>query len=190
MILDRILDFAHSLMERAVQKGDIVVDGTCGNGYDTAFLAKIVGETGHVYAFDVQEEAINNTKERLRKEGVSEQSTVIYDSHVHVQEYLQTEHKGNVQAAIYNLGYLPGSDKTIITKPEGTIESVKSVLATLKKGGLIVLVVYHGHPGGRKEKDALLEYVTSLDSKNHQVLNYEFINKKNTPPFILAIEKI
>lgn len=189
MILDRILDYAHSLIEKAVQKGDIVIDGTCGNGYDTVFLAKLVGKNGHVYAFDVQEDAINNTQERLRKEGVSEQSTVILDSHAHVQEYLHTEHKENVQAAIYNLGYLPGSDKAVITKPEGTIESVKNVLATLKKGGLIVLVVYHGHPGGSEEKDALLEYVTSLDSKSYQVLSYGFINKKNTPPFILAIEK-
>lgn len=189
MIIDRILDYAHSLMEKAVQNGDIVVDGTCGNGYDTTFLAKIVGKQGHVYAFDVQEEAINHTQERLRKEGVSEQATVIHDSHANVQEHLQAEHKENVQAAIYNLGYLPGSDKTVITKPEETIKSVENVLTILKKGGLIVLVVYHGHPGGNEEKDAILEYVTSLDSRSYQVLNYGFINKKKTPPFILAIEK-
>ncbi|CDQ21391.1 Putative rRNA methylase [Halobacillus karajensis] len=190
MSIERILDYAHTLMGRSIQTGDVVIDGTCGNGHDTTFLANHVGKEGHVYAFDIQQEAILNTQRRLNTQGLDQQTTLIYDSHAHIQKYLQNDHHGNIAAAIYNLGYLPGSDKSIITKPEGTIQSVESVLATLKKGGLVVLVVYHGHPGGSEEKDALMSYVTELDAKNYQVLYYGFINKKKTPPFILAIERL
>lgn len=190
MTIERILDYAHSLIKKTIEPGDAVIDGTCGNGHDTAFLAELVGEQGHVYAFDVQEKAIINTKERLLEHGLANHTSLIHDSHAHVQKYLQDQHQTNISAAIYNLGYLPGSDKSVVTKPEGTIQSVENVLATLKKGGLVVLVVYHGHPGGAEEKDAVMAYVSELDSKHYQVLHYGFINKKRTPPFILAIEKL
>ncbi|WP_226580084.1 class I SAM-dependent methyltransferase [Halobacillus litoralis] len=189
MLLDRILDFSHSLIKKAVQDGDFVIDGTCGNGHDTAFMAELVGESGHVYAFDIQEEAIQNTENRLKEKKLHDRVTLIHGTHGPVHEHLRSEHKNQIQAAIYNLGYLPGSDKSVITTPDETITSVKNVLSSLKKGGLIVLVVYHGHSGGREEKDALLEYVSSLDHKSYHVLNYGFINQKRTPPFILAIEK-
>ncbi|MYL70215.1 methyltransferase domain-containing protein [Halobacillus litoralis] len=190
MTIERILDYAHSLIKKTIEPGDAVIDGTCGNGHDTAFLAELVGEEGHVYAFDVQEKAISNTKERLAEHGLANHTSLIHDSHANVQNYLKDKHQHNISAAIYNLGYLPGSDKSVVTKPEGTIQSVENVLETLKKGGLVVLVVYHGHPGGAEEKEAILDYVSGLDSKHYQVLHYGFINKKRTPPFILAIEKL
>lgn len=189
MILDRILDYAHELMKKAVQEGDIVIDGTCGNGYDTVLLANLVGRNGHVYGFDIQKEAVISTEQRLIDQEVSDRTTIIHDSHAHIKKYLKENHEGNIQAAIYNLGYLPGSDKSIITTPTETIASIENVLTSLKKGGLVVLVVYHGHSGGAKEKNALMDYVTTLDHKKYHVLNYGYINQKRTPPFILAIEK-
>lgn len=189
MILQRILDYSHILMKQAVNKGDLVIDGTCGNGHDTLFLAELVGAEGHVYAFDIQSEAVRKTRDRLSEEKALDQTTVIHDSHGKVTDYISEKHIGSVQAAIFNLGYLPGSDKSVVTTPDETIASVTNVLSALKKGGLVVLVVYHGHPGGSEEKDALLDYVTSLNHKEYHVLNYGFINQKRTPPFILAIEK-
>ena len=47
--LDRILPYARILLEKAVSPGDIAIDATAGNGHDTLFLAKLVGENGHVY---------------------------------------------------------------------------------------------------------------------------------------------
>ncbi|MYL21177.1 methyltransferase domain-containing protein [Halobacillus litoralis] len=189
MILNKILDQAHALMKKAVHEGSAVIDGTCGNGHDTLFLSNLVGDDGHVYAFDIQEQAVENTKARLKEHHRLERTTVIHDSHTHIEEHLQEDHKGMIQAAIYNLGYLPGSDKRVITKPDDTITSIQTVLKSLKKGGLVVLVVYHGHPGGKEEKDAVLDYVSSLDHRDYEVLNYSFINKDRTPPFIIAIEK-
>ncbi|MBA2175806.1 class I SAM-dependent methyltransferase [Halobacillus locisalis] len=189
MTLLRILDYAHSLMEDSLTEGDIAVDGTCGNGHDTLFLANLVGETGHVYGFDIQPDAIANTKARLEEHDAYVQTSLIHDSHANLSEHIHNDHHNQIQAGIFNLGYLPGSDKSVVTKPEETIASIESLLHQVKKGGLIVLVVYHGHPGGKEEKEAVLRYVESLDQKNVRALQYGFINQKNTPPFIIALEK-
>lgn len=65
MILKRMLPFSKELLERACQKGDIVIDATMGNGHDTRYLADLVGRDGQVFAFDVQKEAIEQTSKRL-----------------------------------------------------------------------------------------------------------------------------
>lgn len=176
-------------MEQSVSEGDIVVDGTCGNGHDTLFLTKLVGQNGHVYGFDIQSEAINRTTQRLKDNGFGARATIYHDSHAKLKERVPPYHRTNIQAAIFNLGYLPGSDKTIVTTPGETIASIDSLLSLLNEGGVIVLVVYHGHPGGKEEKDAVLDYVTGLDQQSFRALQYSFINQKNNPPFILAVEK-
>lgn len=185
-MLQDILNYAHHLLESSVSTGELVVDATCGNGNDTLFLAKLVGEEGKVLAFDIQEQAIKTTEALLKREKQSN-VTLIQDSHAFISNYLQQSEE--VAGAIFNLGYLPRSDKAIITKSSSTLPALEKLLEKLKKKGLIVFVVYHGHKGGKEEKTALIEYVTQLEQKEYHVLQYQFINQKNDPPFILAIEK-
>jgi|SRR5699024_8279203 len=187
-MLKRIIPFAHQLLIDTVQKDDIVVDGTCGNGNDTLLLASLTGPKGHVYAFDIQEQAIGSTKQKLQ-ENNHHNITYILDSHSKMNTYIKEEHKGKIAAAIFNLGYLPGSDKSIVTKPDSTIEAVEHLLQYIQKGGLLILVVYHGHTEGKTEKEALLSFAAQLDQKQYDVLQYGFINQVNHPPFILAIQK-
>ena len=85
---------------------------------------------------------------------------------------------------------MPGSNHAIVTKPNTTIQAIEALLKQLKVGGLIVLVVYHGHTGGKEERDALIHYVSHLPQKYIHVLRYEFLNQKNDPPFIIALEKV
>lgn len=185
-MLQGILNYAHHLLESSVSPGELVVDATCGNGNDTLFLAKLVGDEGKVLAFDIQEQAIKATEALLEKEKQSN-VTLIQDSHALISNYLKQGEE--VAGAIFNLGYLPRSDKAIITKSTSTLQALEKLLERLKKKGLIVIVVYHGHEGGKEEKTALIEYVTQLEQKEYHVLQYQFINQKNDPPFILAIEK-
>ncbi|MFS0864462.1 class I SAM-dependent methyltransferase [Fredinandcohnia sp. 179-A 10B2 NHS] len=189
MKLDRILPFARRLVELAVSEGDIVVDATIGNGHDTAMLSSLVGINGHVYGFDIQEEALINTTERLSKVGTSSNVTLFQVSHNQIKTNLPEETHGKVTAAIFNLGYLPGGDKEIVTKPNSTIEAIEQLLTIMSPEGIIVLVVYHGHDEGAIERDILLEYVSTIDQKRAHVLTYRFINQVNNPPFIIAIEK-
>ncbi|WP_019414317.1 class I SAM-dependent methyltransferase [Paenisporosarcina sp. TG20] len=184
MIIDPILPFVKTLLKKTISTGDTVVDATAGNGHDTLFLAQLVGSSGHVYAFDIQKTAVDATL--LRLGDLRNHTTVIQTGHESISKFVTKE----ISVAVFNLGYLPGSDHSIITRPATTIEAIEGSLHLLKVGGLIVLVVYHGHEGGNLERDALLDYVKTLSQSTFQVLKYEFINQKNNPPFVLAIEKI
>lgn len=94
----------------------------------------------------------------------------------------------SAQLIIYNLGYLPGSDKNITTL-ESTLRSIHTLLPLLRIGSLMIVVVYSGHSKGIDEKKGILDYVEKLDQDYYSVLRYGFINQKNNPPFFLAIEK-
>lgn len=181
-----VVAFSHQLLQDAVIPGDIVIDATAGNGNDTIFLSQLVGENGQVLAFDIQDQAIAATNKKLTEHAIHN-TKIIQDSHEHVAAYLDTTDQ--ISGAIFNLGYLPGSDKTVITHGASTIKALNSMLAFLRKRGVIVLVIYHGHKGGTEEKETILNYAKALDQQSYNVLQYGFINQRNHPPFIVAIEK-
>ncbi|WP_312506631.1 class I SAM-dependent methyltransferase [Lysinibacillus sp.] len=186
MKLQRVLQYAQWLLKDSIAEGDTVVDATAGNGHDTLFLAQLVGDKGQVYAFDVQKEAVDATLHRLLDHGLEHRALVLNKGHEEISNFV---HKP-VAAAIFNLGYLPGSNHDIITQPTTTIQAIEDLLKLLKIGGLIVLVIYHGHPGGKEERDSVIDYVSKLPQKYVHVLKYEFLNQQNDPPFVIALEKI
>lgn len=186
MKLKRVLQYAQDLLADAIEEGATVVDATAGNGHDTLFLAKLVGDHGQVYAFDVQKAAVDATLLRLLDEGLEHRALVLNDGHENVTKYVTKP----VSAAVFNLGYLPGSDHDIITKPNTTITAIKELLQLLTIDGVIVLVIYHGHEGGKEERDAVIEYVSSLPQKHVHVLKYQFLNQQNDPPFVIALQKV
>lgn len=189
MILQRILPFSKTLLSKALSEGDIAIDATVGHGHDTVFLAEQVGRSGFVYGFDIQQEAIESTEKHLQQKGLDNRVILFHKNHADLVHSLPEEVHGKVKAAVFNLGYLPRGDKTIVTEPETTCLAVEQLLALLQQGGLIVLVIYHGHPEGKIEKDAILKYVRNIDEKIANVMCYQYMNKTNDPPFIIAIEK-
>lgn len=188
MSLARVLPYAKELLESVIHEGDCVVDMTAGNGHDTHFLAEQVGPSGRVIAFDVQEQAIEETTRRLQAAHVFDWVDLYHESHIHVGARLFAEQRP-IRAGVFNLGYLPGSDKSVTTTGEETLEALRALLPVLVPGGLVVLVIYHGHSEGRRERDAVLEHVSSLPQQDYAVLQYRFLNQQNNPPFIVAIEK-
>ncbi|MBD8068586.1 class I SAM-dependent methyltransferase [Bacillus sp. PS06] len=189
MKLDRILPFARKLLESALSPGDMAVDATVGNGHDTLYLANLVGERGHVFGFDIQHAAIAQTNTKLSEQKLLSRVTLFEASHDKMSEVLPASVNQRIKAAIFNLGYLPGGDKGIVTKPDSTISAVEQLLTVMPSEGIIILVVYHGHEEGAYERDQLLSYVTTIDQQYAHVLNYRFMNQQNNPPFIIAIEK-
>ncbi|MFG6493768.1 class I SAM-dependent methyltransferase [Fictibacillus sp. UD] len=189
MKLEGVLPFARTLLRSFCKPGDLVIDATCGNGNDTLFLSKLVGENGHVFAFDIQQQAIQNSKQRLIDHNADQNVTFYHASHDELIDQLPSDLSSKVSAAIFNLGYLPGSDKSITTTGSSTIGAIEQLLHLLKPEGVIILVIYHGHEEGKKEKELVMNYVKQLDQKQTHVLQYEFINQKNDPPFVVAIEK-
>ncbi len=186
-MLKRPLSFVQEILKQHVVENDIVIDATVGNGNDTVLLASLVGSTGKVYGFDVQEEAIETSKKKLLLTGLLPQTELILDGHENLDQYVSEDSR--ISAITFNLGYLPKSDKSIITMAETTLQAIEKGLARLRKGGLVTIMVYYGHDGGLEEKSQVTDFVVNLPQENYQVLKYEFVNQKNNPPFLFVIEK-
>ncbi|MBC1516471.1 class I SAM-dependent methyltransferase [Listeria immobilis] len=185
MNLQAVLPFAHDTLRKVVRSGDYVVDATCGNGHDTLLLAELVGINGHVIGFDIQQVAIDATRTWLEKAEMTSQVELICASHATIPVYA----KQPVRAAIFNLGYLPGGDKQITTTADSTLLSITHLMELLEIGGVIILVIYHGHPEGKTEKEAVVAFCTAINQQAFHVLSYQFINQQNDAPFVIVIEK-
>jgi predicted methyltransferase len=185
LTLQRPLNYSKHLVENMLLPGEMAIDATAGNGHDTVFLAKIVGKNGRVWAFDVQEKALKKTKLRLKEEGLLHQVILLQESH----EKMATYAPEGIGAIMFNLGYLPGGDHKIVTRPATTISAIDAGLALLRAGGIMTLVVYSGHQGGKEEGLLVKEFCSSLPQEKYQVLKYSFLNQRNYPPYLLAIYK-
>ena len=175
------LEMAHDFLAQVITKDDVVVDATMGNGHDTLFLAKLAKK---VYAFDIQEQALEKTSQRLQEVGLTNVELLL-QGHETVDQFV-TE----VKAAIFNLGYLPSADKSIITKPQTTIEALDKLCQMLVKGGRIAIMIYYGHDGGDIERDAVMDYVSQLPQQEYTATIYRTLNQINNPPFLVMIEKL
>lgn len=186
VLIDRINQFHHSLLDHFVNPGDQVADCTAGNGHDALFLARQVGRRGHLFCFDVQVDAIKATRKRLELNGIEEERfTLICDSHARLEEFLSP----GLSAVVYNLGYLPGSDRTVVTDRESTVASVDGALSLIKPGGVVSITLYYGHPGAEEEASGLLEYASGLDPAQAKVLHLTYPNLPNRPPTVLIVQR-
>lgn len=190
------LEMAHWMLKDIIKTNDVVVDATMGNGYDTQFLAEL---GANVYAFDVQEEALNATEKRLDDAGIKNQIfeknlsnlltepsvNLVLSGHEKLSEYV----KEPIKAAIFNLGYLPKTDKSVVTKSDTTLTALDALTNQLVVGGRIAIMIYYGHEGGMEEKDAVIKWTSSLPQKDWEVTSYAPLNQIHTPPILVLIEK-
>ena len=179
--MKRPLEMSHDFLAQVITQEDIVVDATMGNGHDTLFLAKLAKQ---VYAFDIQEQAIEKTSQRLQEAGLTN-AELILQGHETVDQFVT-----KVKAAIFNLGYLPSADKSIITQPQTTIEALDKLCQMLVKGGRIAIMIYYGHEGGDIERDAVMDFVSQLPQQEYTATIYRTLNQINNPPFLVMIEKL
>jgi len=178
------VDLAHDYLGSCVPPGSVVVDATVGNGNDTLYLAQLVGRRGKVYGFDIQEQAIRATADLIAAHGFSDIVTLFHAGHEKLSGYV----KEPVAAVVFNLGYLPGGDHSIVTRADSTVTAVRESLKILKPGGIVSIVVYTGHPGGREEQQALEEFLRTLDKRKFCAGKLDFINRDKAP-YLIIIEK-
>ena len=176
---------AADVLSRAVAPGDTVVDATMGNGHDTLFLCELVGEEGRVYAFDVQAQAVKNTKKRLEEAGVLDRATLFCLGHEHMAEKVP----GPVSAVVFNLGWLPGGDHNVTTHWETTQKAVESALELLLPLGVLIICAYPGHAEGDREREALMALLSSLPPQRFNVLWHKFLNAGPGAPECFVIQK-
>nr|WP_242833524.1 class I SAM-dependent methyltransferase [Desulfosporosinus youngiae] len=180
------VEISKGICKSKLNHGDTAVDCTMGNGNDTAFLCDLVGDNGRVYAFDIQDDAIRNTRKRLQELKFHERAQLILDGHENIDKYI----KENVRLIIFNLGYLPKGDHNITTKKETTIKAVEKCLGILEHNGIILLIIYPGHENGRLEKEVLETFTSTLSQKEYNVVRISFANQVNNPPELICIEKV
>ena len=184
----RATAYAHQLLTDHLSEGNFALDATCGRGQDTLHLAKLVGVSGRVLAIDRQAEAIDSSKERLLNNGLIESVQFIQANHADLDQHLPQDQ--TIHAAVFNLGYLPGGDKTIITQPCSTLTAIQCALTHLASNGLIIITVYPGHQGGMDEANAVDAFVRTLSQCQFEVMHYGFLNQVNHPPSVYAIRSL
>ncbi|MBR5229490.1 MAG: class I SAM-dependent methyltransferase [Firmicutes bacterium] len=167
--------------QQYINENSVAVDATCGNGHDALWLAQ---RCGKVYAFDIQKEAAEATESLVAAHGL-ESVQVINDGHEKMSAYINEP----VDLFMFNLGYLPGGDKTITTAGETTLQALEKALELLKKDGLICVVMYWGHHQGAAERKAVLDWAASLDKGLFHCIHTDMINQPNCPPEILLVTK-
>jgi tRNA A58 N-methylase Trm61 len=159
-----LVDLAHKVIATQLKPGDIAIDATAGNGHDTLFLAQHVGMQGRVYSFDTQATAIKNTTSKLQQAGLSNRVELIQAGHQHWLDYLPEQYIGNISAIMFNLGYLPGADKTITTLTDSTLQALEQVQILLSSTtGCMTIMAYPGHPQGKLELDAIEQWCQQLE---------------------------
>ncbi len=183
-LMPNTTSLAHLFVRQGLFVGSVAIDATVGNGNDTLFLAELVGETGRVYGFDIQEKAIASTKERLAEAGVLARVELFHAGHEKMSSYIREQ----VDLIMFNLGYLPGSSHQIITKPDTTVEALRQGLELLNPGGLLTAVVYPGHAGGNEEAAVVDEFVGGLSKKLFSVVRVGYVNRSQNTPYLVVIE--
>lgn len=177
--------WASELVEPALFAGARAVDATMGNGKDTLWLCRQVGPEGHVYAFDVQPEAVARTRALLEAEGVTERATLFCRGHEHMAELVPEP----VDAVMFNLGWLPGAEHGVTTRVETTLKAVDAALSILAPEGLLTVCVYPGHAEGARELAALTQWAAGLDPKRYDALAKRYMNQPNDPPQLIAVKR-
>jgi SAM-dependent methyltransferase len=176
---------SHLFLRERVRAGDRVVDATCGNGHDTLFLAELVGSTGMVWGFDIQESAITATAALLESAGCREQVELIHGGHEQLSSFVS----GPVDAVVFNLGYLPGGDKGCVTRPWETVAALIQATSLLAPGGRICISLYTGHPGAPEEAEAVEAWAGELLPREFHVWCSRQLNRSPTAPYVILVEK-
>ena len=178
------LSMVHEFLKQHVRPGAVCIDATAGKGRDTALLCRLAGENGRVLAFDIQQEAVDQTRALLEQEGLT--AEIYLDSHANMEQYAGVE---RVDCVVFNFGRLPGGDPHIVTKADSSLQAINAGLRLLKVGGVMAIALYYGKENGYEERDAILSHLETLDDRKFSVLACRWSNRRSDPPMPIFIWK-
>lgn len=186
----RLVEIAHQEVSKHLKPGDFAIDATVGNGADTTFLADKVGPTGKVYGFDIQSIAIDITTFALKTRKLLKQVSFFQESHARMLDRIPQSEQGHIRAILFNLGYLPHGDKSIITSKDSTLLALGQSLTLLAPHGVISVLAYRGHEGGEDESEAVHEWTRSLDPARYSIEIHEGELPQRKGPVLTLIRSI
>jgi len=180
---------AHELIETILRPGDRAIDATVGNGHDTLFLARCVGDSGRVFGFDIQSRALRKTADKLAQQGMTARTALFNVDHSQMGRTIPADSHGKIKVAMFNLGYLPGGDKTITTQTANTVKAIAVAAEMTSAHGLISILAYPGHPEGALETGAVEHYLYSLPAQDYQVRTLASQHPTPSAPRLFVVEK-
>lgn len=176
----------HALFAAHVVPGDRVCDATAGNGHDAEALAALVGPTGHLLAIDAQPAAVEATRARLEAAGLLPRCTLVAACH---STLCSLAEPSSLSLVCFNLGYLPGSDKQVVTQPASTVAALAAAACCLQPGGLLTALCYVGHPGGLAEAEAVEAWAAGLHPSAWHASITRLLNRRGAPRLLVAYSK-
>ena len=180
------VQMVHYFLQEHLPGAKFILDGTAGNGRDTLFLARHSPDDATIWAFDIQEAALNNTRKLLAAHELENKVIYILDNHANVKNHIQHF----LDLAVFNLGYLPGGCHAITTRTDTTLQAVTSILPLLTTGGVVSITAYPGHEAGLAEQTALEAFLSKLPQEKFSVGKWQMLNQVNAPPVVYIIEKV
>jgi len=184
-----LVELAKNKVVSYLQEGGVAVDATMGNGFDTAFMSNALAKNGRVYAFDIQQKALKATEVRLKEANLSNYQLIL-DSHENMAHHLEVDNVTTICCAMFNLGYLPGSDKSRQTSSKATLKALASCLSMLQAPGVISIIAYTGHTGGAEETALVKKWANSLSKEQYRVSIEIPTTLRNSPPELILIETV
>ena len=176
----RLVKHAQKFISDHITEGSIVLDLTSGNGHDSLYLAKTVGEQGKLFAVDIKKSNPGD-KELLSAENCLGQTRFILSCHTKFPDIIPRKSKEGKANAICQHGYLPKGDQQITTKPETTIAGISYAYEWLAPEGVMTIIAYRGALRRTKENLA----VSKLISDQKWYCEVELGNEKTLLQFFM-----
>lgn len=188
MIARRTTFWVQEILKPYVEKARILVDGTAGNGWDTLYLVKYSSKEARIFSFDIQPDAIENTRNLIEKDNLEGLKKVnfVCENHKNFQEHI----KNPIDVAMMNLGYLPNGKKFLTTHVEDSFETIIQLMFKLKLHGAMSITCYPGHPEGKIEYEVISDFLATISSQDFQIMRIEKWNHIAEPPIAFLIERI
>lgn len=179
----QLTEIAHQYLAQYLFAGALAIDATAGNGYDTLTMAQLVGATGTVIAMDIQTAAITSTQQKLNKSAITNCQLVTGD-HAHILPSLLKKYTAKISAITFNLGYLPGSDKSVQTTSNSTLKALDAARDLLAAEGVLLVTAYRGHEGGMNEAAKVEQWMHQQENNGSHIEVHEPQATKRIPPIL------
>lgn len=179
---------AHAIIRLVVRPSDVAIDATAGNGHDTKFLADLVGETGQVFAIDVQQEALQQTATLLGEAALA-RVHLLHRDHAELKAFIPEQDHGRIAAVMFNLGYLPGGNRSLATQMDSTLKAIRSALEILQPGGILTVIAYPGHPSGVDESIAVESLMRNLSPADYETAKHSAASERAFVPCLFVVTK-
>lgn len=169
MLESKLVKRTHELMI-SNNKFDVAIDATLGNGYDAIFLSNYYKK---VIGIDIQELAIKRSKEKIKD---------INNVEIYLDDFNNIDKYNYANLIIFNLGFLPGSNKKIKTQDYTSNEAILKAYSILD--GLLLIACYIQHEGGYEE------YLRIINTLNDKKINYIEENNFDNKEILLIINNV